>query len=53
MKFAIKASIVLGIAIMPGFAVLCFTQYWPLGALGLVVNAILLALNIRKLRALQ
>lgn len=52
MKLALKTSIALGVAFLLGSALLCFTEFWIAGALGVLFNAVLLVLNIRKLRAL-
>lgn len=52
MKLALKISIALGAVFLLGSALLCFTEFWLVGALGVVFNAVLLVLNIRKLRAL-
>lgn len=52
MKLALKISIALGAVFLLGSTLLCFTELWMVGALGVIFNAVLLVLNIRKLRAL-
>lgn len=53
MKLAIKLSIILGLSFLIGCALLCFTEFWFVGALGVVMNFLFLILNFRKLRALD
>jgi hypothetical protein len=53
MKFALKLSIIVGFSFLLGCALLCFTEFWFVGALGVVMNIVFLVLNFRKLRALN
>ena len=53
MKLAIKLSIILGFSFLIGCALLCFTEFWFVGALGVVMNIFFLVLNFRKLRTLD
>lgn len=53
MKLAIKLCIILGFSFLIGCAILCFTQFWFVGALGVLMNAAFIVLNFRKLRSLE
>lgn len=52
MKLALKVSIALGIAFLVSSAMLLFSGLWPIGVAGILINAVILVLNVRKYRAL-
>jgi hypothetical protein len=52
-KLAVKLCIILGFSFLIGCAILCFTQFWFVGALGVLMNAAFIVLNFRKLRSLE
>jgi len=52
-KLAVKLCIILGFSFLIGCAILCFTQFWLVGTLGVIMNTAFIILNFRKLRSLE
>jgi hypothetical protein len=52
-KLAIKICIIAGFSFLLGCALLCFTEFWLVGAIGVVMNIFFLILNFRRLRSLE